>query len=405
MDLARARPQLVTMISRFLKGQFQLLLLLLALTLLAVPAGLACKCKKGKAKESCVSLPVLFATDRAQILDTKKDLDYGKQIVFPLDSISYGVKRTDATADFSDKSEIEKMASLGWVVYPPELTKTSLQRDYLIQQPGVEQSHALTGFDQLVDKTKTMVEESGKHQIVIYVHGCCLDFDGSIGQAAELASSVKAPVVAYCWGCSKGYGGSSVSFPRTQERFNKFMLQMLTAFPNERISIVSSSIGVQLVHHFCLERRPEDYGNRTIDEIVYSRGDLDDVVLKSQLDAITRHSKKVIIIVAKNDFQINISGTLRWFFYPSQHGERVGHLRSSLQTESPLTVLDVSPLKLGHVIPYDCVAELISNKGDVPSDSRLFHYNHQEDNLYRVEYQESERKHSATSSSTQSMVK
>lgn len=180
---------------------------------------------------------------------------------------------------------------------------------------------------------------------------------------------------------------------------------MLTAFPNERISIVSSSIGVQLVHHFCLERRPEDYGNRTIDEIVYSRGDLDDVVLKSQLDAITRHSKKVIIIVAKNDFQINISGTLRWFFYPSQHGERVGHLRSSLQTESPLTVLDVSPLKLGHVIPYDCVAELISNKGDVPSDSRLFHYNHQEDNLYRVEYQESERKHSATSSSTQSMVK
>ncbi len=381
-----------------------LLLIVAAISgLLAPSADALCKCKKGLKKNSCVSLPILFATDRAQILKTNKDIDYGKQIVFPLDSISYGVKRTDATADFSDKTEIDAVSKLGWVVYPSELNKTRLRSDFLKQQNEVEFSHAFTGYDELVAKTKSMLEKSGKHQIVIYVHGCCLDFDGSIGQAAELASSVKTPVVAYLWGCSKGYGGSSVSFPRTQERFNKFMLQMLSSFPNERISIVSSSIGTQLVHHFCLERRPEDYGGRPIDEIIYSRADLDDVVLKSQLDSLTRHTKKVIIFVAKNDFQINLSGTLRWFFYPSQHGERVGHLRASLQTESPLTVLDVSPLKMGHVIPYDCVAELIGNKGDVPSDSRLYHYEHKEDNLYRVMYQKSEAKHSAAS--TQSVVK
>lgn len=381
-----------------------LLLIVIAISGLLTPsANAACKCKKGPNKEMCVSLPILFATDRAQILKTSKDIDYGKQIVFPIDSISYGVKRTDATADFSDKTESDEMSKLGWVVYPSELNKTHLRSDFLKQQNEVEFSHAFSGYDELVAKTKAMLEKSGKHQIVIYVHGCCLDFDGSIGQAAELASSVKTPVVAYLWGCSKGYGGSSVSFPRTQERFNKFMMQMLSSFPDERISIVSSSIGTQLVHHFCLERRPEDYGSRPIDEIIYSRADLDDVVLKSQLDSLTRHTKKVIIFVAKNDFQINLSGTLRWFFYPSQHGERVGHLRASLQTESPLTVLDVSPLKMGHVIPYDCVAELISNKGDVPSDSRLFHYEHKEDNLYRVEYQKSEAKHSAAS--TQTVVK
>lgn len=399
-----ARPVLMTKTFRFSIVQLRSLLLVVMAVLVSglfAPAGnAACKCKKARNKESCVSLPILFATDRAQILKTKKEIDYGKQIVFPLDSISYGFKRTDVTCDFSDKAESDDASKLGWVVYPPELNKAHLRSDFLKQQNDVEFSHALTGFDELVSKTKEMMEKSGKHQIVIYVHGCCLDFDGSISQAADLASSVKAPVVAYCWGCSKGYGGSSVSFPRTQERFNKFMLQMLSSFPDARISIVSSSIGTQLVHHFCLERRPEDYGSRPIDEIIYSRADLDDVVLKSQIESLTRHSKKVIIFVAKNDFQINLSGTLRWFFYPSQHGERVGHLRASLQSETPLTVLDVSPLKMGHVIPYDCVAELIGNKGDVPSDSRLFHYEHKEDNLYRVEYQKSETKHSATSTSS-----
>jgi esterase/lipase superfamily enzyme len=392
----------MTIISRFLFNRSLFFSILTAAILagpLAEPTTAKCRCKKAKVKESCVSLPILFATDRTQILKTHKDIDYGKQIVFPLDTINYGVKRVDTTADFSDKEEADAAGKLGWLVYPPELSKDHLKSDYLKQQSDFEVSHALAGgFDELVSKTRNRLDTSGKHQIVIFVHGCCLDFDGSMGQAAELASSVKAPVIAYCWGTSKGYAGSSVSFPRTQERFNKFMLQILSAFPNERVSIVCSSIGTQIVHNFCLQRRPEDYGDgsRLIDEIIYSRADLDDLVLKTQIDSLTRHSKKLIIFVSKNDFQINVSGTLRWFFYPSQHGERAGHLRSSLQTESPLTVLDVSPLKMGHVIPYDCVAELIDNKGEVPSDSRLFHYGHQDDNLYRVEYQKDERKHSAS---------
>lgn len=390
------------MISRLLSSRFRLpivpLLAALLIGSLASPAADAdCNCKKAKEKESCVSLPILFATDRTQLLKSHKDIDYGKQIVFPIDSISYGIKRTNATANFSDKNETEEVAKLGWTVYPPELTKEKFRDDFLKQQPDIEASHALAGFDELVSKTKSMLEASGKHQIVIYVHGCCLDFDGSIDQAAELASSVKTPVIAYCWGCSKGYAGSSVSFPRTQERFNKFMLQIRQSFPDERISIVSTSIGTQLVHHFCLQRRPEDYGNKPIDEIIYARADLDDVALRSQLDSLTRHSKKIIVLVAKNDFQINLSGTLRWFFYPSQHGERAGHLRASLQTESPLTVLDVSPLKLGHVIPYDCVAEIINNKGEVPSVSPAFQYEHKDDNLYRVEYHNPENKQSASS--------
>ena len=147
---------------------------------------------------------------------------------------------------------------------------------------------------------------------------------------------------------------------------------MLTAFPKEKISVVSSSIGTQLVYNFCLQRRPEDYGNRGIDELIFSRADLDDVVFKSQLESIVRHSKKLIVYVSKNDFQINVSGTLRWFFFPTQHGERAGHLRAGLQIEPSLTVLDVSPLRMGHVIPYESVADILEHNGEVPTDTRLY---------------------------------
>lgn len=383
------------MTSRFLLSICSTLVLLSAQILaLPQPALAGCKLKRMYDGESRVSLPVFFATDRAQVITTKKDIDYGKQIIYPLDALSYGFKRMDSTCLLPDN--MESLVKSGWLVYPAEAKKKTQRENFAIES-NAEVSHAIPSFDEMVAKIKTSLESSQRKGIVIYVHGCCLNFNESMQQAADLASSVQIPVVAYSWGCSMGYAGSSMAFPRTQERFNRFLIQMLNAFPDEKISVVSSSIGTQLVHNFCLQRRPEDYANRKgIDELIFSRADLDDVAFKSQLDSVVRHSKKLVFYVSKNDFQINVSGTLRWFFFPSQHGERAGHLRSGLQSEPSLTVLDVSPLKMGHVIPYESVADLLEHDGEVPSDSRLYQYRHEEDNLYRVHPQKSIFQHAAS---------
>jgi esterase/lipase superfamily enzyme len=358
----------------------------------AEPAVAGCKLKKVYEGESHVSLPVFFATDRAQVVTTKKDLDYKKQIIYPLDAISYGFKRMDSTCTLPDN--MEYLSKCGWLVYPVGIKQKD--REGFVLESNCEVSHAISSFDEMVARVKGNLEASPKKEIVIYVHGCCLNFQESMQQAADLASSVKVPVIAYSWGCSLGYAGSNMAYPRTQERFNKFLVQMLTAFPKEKISVVSSSIGTQLVYNFCLQRRPEDYGNRGIDELIFSRADLDDVVFKSQLESIVRHSKKLIVYVSKNDFQINVSGTLRWFFFPTQHGERAGHLRAGLQIEPSLTVLDVSPLRMGHVIPYESVADILEHNGEVPTDTRLYQYRHEEDNLYRVHPQKNMFEHSAS---------
>lgn len=372
------------MISRLALSLLTVLLLLSAQTVVAPePAQAGNRLKPMYDGESNISLPVYFATDRSQVVKSDKDLDYGKQIIFPLDALSYGYKRMDSTCTVPD--DMESLTKCGWLVYPKDLSKSKDKRAAFIIESNAEVSHAIPSFDELVTKIKGDLSVMPRKEIVIYVHGCCLSFNESMQQAADLAGSVQTPVVAYCWGCSMGYAGSNMALPRTQERFNKFLIGMLTAFPDAKISVISSSIGTQLVHNFCLQRRPEDYGSRKgIDELIFSRADLDDVAFRSQLDSVMRHSKKLIVYVSKNDFQINVSGTLRWFFFPSQHGERAGHLRSGLQLEQALTVLDVSPLKMGHIIPYESVADILGNGGDVPTDSRLYKYQHLEDNLYRV---------------------
>ncbi len=377
------------MISRFVLCFFSVILWLSTQIYVAPEAAFAGnRLKRVYEGESNISLPVYFATDRAQVVTSRKDLDYGKQIIFPLDAMSYGFKRMDSTCTLPDN--MESLAKCGWLVYPKDLGKSKEKRAAFILESNAEVSHVLSSFDEMVAKIKSNLDVLPKREIVIYVHGCCLSYTESMQQAADLASSVQAPVIAYSWGCSLGYAGSTMAFPRTQERFNKFLIGMLKSFPDAKISVVSSSIGTQLVHNFCLQRRPEDYGNRKgIDELIFSRADLDDVAFRSQLESVMRHSKKLIVYVSRNDFQINVSGTLRWFFFPSQHGERAGHVRSGLQMEQALTVLDVSPLKMGHVIPYESVADILANNGDVPTDSRLYKYQHMEDNLYRVVPQQS----------------
>lgn len=351
-------------------------------------------------------MPIFLATDRKFIeSDDKNEIDFGKQIIDPLDAISYGVVREDSHCTAPGEDQCKALKDAGWFIYAPQTEPKSKEEQAEEIKKTVDprfqpQVFHESGFEQMTSALDQALKSqtTERRSFVVYIHGCCLDFRGSMEQAADLASSVQVPVVAYSWGCSTGYGGSSLAYPRTQERFNNFMIDLLKRFPKDRICIVGNSIGNQLLINFCLQCRPGDYG-RQIDEIVISRGDIDDVAFKSQLKHVEDHAQKVILYVAKNDFQINLSGTLRWFFYPTMHGERAGHVRAGLYSNPTLTVLDVSPLKMGHVIPYDSLADLFRNGGLVPEESTSYHYVHESSNLYRVSpHRGLGKKHTASSS-------
>ncbi|HEY9787503.1 MAG TPA: alpha/beta hydrolase [Candidatus Obscuribacterales bacterium] len=339
--------------------------------------------KRAQQDELRLSLPIFFATDREAEQKKGNEFDYGDQIIEPIDAISYGIRQQETKARIAS---IGPGKDWGWTIVPEKGGPGAA----IAADTASASSHefATVAFaadrkDALFARVRSALAKCDRKEIVVFVHGCCLTFKESMRQAAALESRVKVPVIAYCWGCSLGYAGSNLAYPRTQERFNDFMTSVMREFPEERITLVGNSLGNSVIISFCLQRRVDEIGRR-LNNIFLARADVDAVAFKSQVKYLKNFSDNVILYVASNDPQINISGVLRWFAFPTQHGERVGNLRSMLQTESSVMVLDVSPLKMKHTIPYQSIADIVFNNGVIPDQSNEYVYKRESDNLVRV---------------------
>lgn len=241
-------------------------------------------------------------------------------------------------------------------------------------------------FDSLVVALRKAMEINNRREFIIFVHGCCIGFEGSMNQAAALEEATRIPVVAYAWGSVRGnYGGSTMTYPRSQERFNYLVRRLLKEFPEEKITLAGNSVGNMMIVEYCLETC-EHSELRKFDNIIISRADMDAFAFKTQVKHVVRAGKHVSLYVAKNDPQINISGVLRWFFNPKDGSERVGNTRSApmYNCDQKVVVYDVSALKLKHIMPHRAVSELLNNDGCAPQDSPYYTYTPEKDNTVRV---------------------
>ena len=241
-------------------------------------------------------------------------------------------------------------------------------------------------FQSLVDALRKAMEINKRREFIIFVHGCCIGFEGSMNQAAALEEATRIPVINYAWGSVRGnYGGSTMTLPRSQERFNNLVRRLLKEFPDEKITLAGNSVGNMMIVEYCLETC-EHSELRKFDNIILSRADMDAFAFKTQVRHVLRQGKHVCLYVAKNDPQINLSGVLRWFFNPSDRSERVGNSRSAAQFNGAqkVVVYDVTALKLKHIMPHRAVSELLNNDGCVPDDSPVYVYTPEKDNVVRI---------------------
>ncbi len=93
-------------------------------------------------------------------------------------------------------------------------------------------------FQSLVASLRKAMEINKRREFIIFVHGCCIGFEGSMNQAAALEEATRIPVINYAWGSVRGnYGGSTMTLPRSQERFNNLVRRLLKEFPDEKITL------------------------------------------------------------------------------------------------------------------------------------------------------------------------
>lgn len=287
------------------------------------------------------SPPIFFVTDREQRTG-KSALHFGAQKNDPLDHVTYG-------AIACRRRSVDRFTA-------GPVDQWSPQPDRIYRE-----------FPEFADSLRTAIGSSDRGGVVVFVHGCCIGFREAIRQASRLRNHVKATVILYDWGSPFGsYSGSLLTHPRSQERFNCFMKAMAQVFRNERITIVGLSMGNILIENFLLQHRPAEI-DKTFDQVIFARADIDSIAFKSHLPRISDHARQVFVYVDNRDFLINLSHALRMLASPTAHGQRVGRLTKGLQAEQPVMFVDVSPLNLRHALPYGVVSDLLASDGALPS--------------------------------------
>lgn len=368
-----------------------------------------------------LSIPILYVTDREKSVNRGDHQDFGVQMIEPVDALYYGCQQVKLKVTAEEAEEMMPLPLWGWSLRNEKDEKaqeaqtskgkevngrnstiktteslassTSVPSDSAVPSPAVVDEtfknqvfDKADEFEHLVASLRKAMEINKRREFIIFVHGCCIGFEGSMNQAAALEEATRVPVVAYAWGSVKGnYGGSTMTYPRSQERFNGLVRRLLQEFPDEKITLAGNSVGNMMIVEYCLETCVHSE-LRKFDNIILSRADMDAFAFKTQVKHVVRAGKHVSLYVAKNDPQINISGVLRWFFNPKDGSERVGNTRSApmYKCDQPVVVYDVSALKMKHIMPHRAVSELLNNDGCTPADSPVYVYEKERDNVVRI---------------------
>lgn len=417
---------------RWSTGVFRLIVSLIILSVsICSPAWAA----SSEAARKILSMPILFVTDREKTVNRSGYQDFGVQMIEPVDALYYGCQQVRVKVTAKEAEEMENLPSWGWSLReekdadpyavnadaqsvpattapseaaqktpvtdssPAPESSPAAEKPVQERQPPAQKPQSSVSpdfanqvfekdsdFQSLVATLRKAMELNQRREFIIFVHGCCIGFQGSMNQAAALEEATRIPVVNYAWGSVKGnYGGSTMTYPRSQERFNGLVRRLLKEFPDEKITLAGNSVGNMMIVEYCLETC-EHSDLRKFDNIILSRADMDAFAFKTQVKHVMRTTKHVSLYVAKNDPQINLSGVLRWFFNPRDGSERVGNTRSApmFTCEQPVVVFDVSALKLKHIMPHRAISELLNNDGCAPDDSPVYIYTPEKDNVIRV---------------------
>lgn len=322
-------------------------------------------------------MPVFFVTDR-DLLQDGVEPKFGKQSLDRTDVLTYGIKpvvRKEGTSG--------EFANASLVILGPSGVSKEREASFTAFAERYNESVLGTEFDKFKAVIEKTLKDTGGNELVLFVHGCCVNFKEAARQSSDLQAAVRKPVIMYDWGTPSGnYAGSNLAFPRSQARFNTFLTELRKSFPEARISIVGLSLGNMLFDNFAVQVRPEEVGKK-FDDVIFARADMDSIAFKNHIDEIAAHANNISVYAAKNDFSTNISGLLRWIAWPTAHGERVGHIRAALQTDPRLTIYDVSDLKLNHLLPVELIAERLRDRENY-SRSIAFDYLKQGDGVIRV---------------------
>jgi len=262
--------------------------------------------------------------------------------------------------------------------------------------------------DRFFSHLSNSVSKCPEKELIVFVHGCCVDHDKAVKQTLGLQKWYRRPVLLFDWTTvNMVYFQSLRSYPKSQDRFNLLVRELRERMPDVKITVIAFSVGTNIVKNYCLNPGVSANGSNSdvtvndsvpavsepsFDGLVFLRGDADSCSFQKELPAMARHSRRPLQIwVASNDFNIIVSRFIRRTVNPFKScSPRVGQLKAWHETPKStdadvqssgepgavdarggsteaksveaailfegIEVMDVSELRLGHRIPYRLLA-------------------------------------------------
>lgn len=295
-------------------------------------------------------IPVFFATDRVMDPDVSK-LNYCNRQL-PPDELTFGIKNIVLVGDASIEESAERLSGLGWWSLidpndpsPPSRTTTATKA---------------TLFENV---KKVMAEGPQDRPLVLYIHGCCSDFNKTTTDAARLGRSMAAPVLAYAWAAIPpitAYNENGPVQSKSGKRFNDFLGELEKIVPANRIVLVGYSMGNRFLSE-SLKFRYWNYGkNPNYPKFKAACFMCADVPLRdtaNQLEGIIWDSEHTI--ATKNDTDPALEASKLVNGFTTRFGAPRGDFKI-LHGKNNIQFYDIQPiLSFKHDLPIELLAQIV----------------------------------------------
>lgn len=312
-------------------------------------------------------LPLFFVTDReVKIRQSKSKYSFGKQLDKPAVVSSDDVACSNLTFGIEEhktRMSDELKAKGGW--------RNAFELDIFGDrfEPKGMKWRTFSGLiyghmfgwserQKFYGQLSGCLSKCPTNEIILFVHGCCVDHKKASRQAINFEKWYRRPVILYDWGTkSKDYYQSLTAYQKTQKRFEIFVNDLKERFPDAKINVIAYSVGANILKDYCSQTREDQ--PKQFESVVILRADTNIGELESSLpDIVARCSNPVQIWASKNDAQIIASRFLRTLkLVPKSiafiKGPRAGEsLAWNKKIHQGVQILDISNLNLGHDIPY-----------------------------------------------------
>jgi esterase/lipase superfamily enzyme len=224
--------------------------------------------------------------------------------------------------------------------------------------------------DEIVPAFEAYRKNVDSKENIIYVHGCCANFDTVMSRAAMVASHTQAPVLVYDWVSPHGFINYLVNetmITQTVDDFCKFINKVETLMDPREITFIGHSMGAQLVDHAMVRRADLMKANPSMSkfkELIMSNADIDVLSFIKHGNDFSLNGEKTRIYFSTKDKRLRLSRFVHGGF------DRLGAPGSSISELIKIKgteCIDITENNTGHDLPYWIVSNMHRYNGVGPA--------------------------------------